>query len=400
MKRLIITALILVLILSGCGNGNKNLSNNGLEYGKNEGVLSSGVWLSFSEINTMLDSERGFEAELAEVVANCESLEIENIYIHVRSYCDSLFKSDIFPLIEKAQKYEYDIFEYMINAFHQKSIKVHAWINPYRVLTSSSDINALRTDSPVYKWLKDEVLTNDVNVCFANGIYLNPAENGAKELVISGIREIISNYQVDGIHFDDYFYPTTDASFDATSYEAYKAGTKKPLSLEEWRRSNVNALISGCYSAIKYLNKDIIFSISPAASIENNYTQLYADVKTWVKDGYVDAIIPQLYFGFEYPVEEYEFENLLTDWKKLMSCNNGVALIIGLAPYKIGTDTEPDNIEWQRDTDIIARQVRLCREDSRAEGYVLFSYSSVFDKKQLNTDQRTALKEYISQATK
>lgn len=391
MKRLLSLALALIFILCGCtaqiGQEQYTFTD------KNAGKASLGIWFSFSEINSMLLSENGFEAELRQAVENCRSLKAENVYIHVRSYCDSLFPSDYFPLIAEAENYGYDVFDAFLKAFREAGIKVHAWINPYRVLTSSSDIEKLSNGSPAYKWLKDNDSENDRNVCFWQGIYLNPAETEVRKLVIDGIRELMRKYEVDGIHFDDYFYPTADPDFDRESYEAYCKDNKHPLSLEDWRRANVNALISGCYTAIKAINGDTVFSISPAASIENNYTALFADVEEWVQSGYVDTVIPQLYFGFDYPTAEYRFEKLLLDWKRLVSCNPQVELLIGLASYKIGTDTAPDNAEWEQSTDIIPRQAKVCFEDGVAAGYVLFSYSSVFSDRVLNQKQRQGLLE-------
>ena len=98
-----------------------------------------------------------------------------------------------------------------------------------------------------------------------------------------------------------------------------------------------------------------------------------------------------MYFGFEYPDSNFSFEKLLSDWKKLVSVNNNVGLLIGLASYKIGTDSPPDNAEWQIADDIIARQVEICKADDMAEGYVLFSYSSVFSDAELNRLQRENL---------
>lgn len=390
MKRSIAVILMIIMLLSGCKPSVK-ASKQESETGK----LSSGVWLSYNEINGMLTSQNNFRSEVEQVLQNCKSLEIENIYIQVRPFCDSIFESSYFPLRENVKGMDFDIFEYMLNAFQNEGIKVHAWINPYRVYTASEDINAISPESPAYKWLNDESAENDRNVCFADGIYLNPAEAEVRALVIDGIREITERYSVDGIHFDDYFYPTTDSSFDSESYAIYSSGTEKPLSIEDWRRANVNTLISGCATAIRGSGKNITFSISPAASIDKNYNELFADVEYWVKNGLVDTVIPQLYFGFEYPLSEYRFETLLKSWKKLMSCNDEVKLIIGLASYKIGTDTAPDNEEWQRDTDIIARQAELCRKDDRISGYVLFSYSSIFSDGELNKAQKNALTEYI-----
>lgn len=393
MKRLIAVLILIFCFLCGC----TNQAQDKTEELNNAGLASSGVWISFSEINSMLNSENGFEAEVQKAAENCERLEIQNVYIHIRSYCDSLFESEYFPLIDEAKGFSGNAFKFMLDTFHNKGIKVHAWINPYRVLTSSSDIEKLNQNSPAYKWLKDDNADNDINVCISNGIYLNPACDEVRKLVIDGVREVCEKYDVDGIHFDDYFYPTTDQSFDSKSYDAYKSQTQNPLSLDDWRRANVNILISGCYSAIKYSDKNTVFSISPAASVENNYNSLYADIKEWVRCGYIDVIIPQLYFGFEYPAAEYRFEPLLKEWEKVAKLNSKVKLLIGLATYKIGTDTEADKAEWQTATDIIARQARLCYESKRAEGYVLFSYTSLFSDDELNLKQRENLQEFCAE---
>ncbi len=389
MKSKIALILSLLILLCSCGVSNKKPSPNYI------GFSTKGVWFSFSEINEMLQSKNGFEAELKSAVENCKKLQINNVYIHLRSYCDSLYPSKLFPLIKSAKRYDYDVFKMMLEAFHQSSIKVHAWINPYRVSSSSSDVEKLSNDSPAYKWLKDETPQNDKNVLLYNGIYLNPAETEVQKLIIDGVKEIITNYDVDGIHLDDYFYPTKNEDFDKISYEKYKNSSKNFLNLDDWRRFNVNNLLSGCYSAIKYYNKNIIFSVSPAASIEKNYTDLYADIKEWISGGYVDAIIPQLYFGYNYSDEAFRFNNILKNWLTLCK-ENDVELLIGLAPYKIGTATEADGIEWQTETDILARQVKECYENERVSGYIFFSYSSLFSEESLNAKQREAILEFTN----
>lgn len=375
MKKYLIAVLALALILCGCGGCYKNKDED--QKLKVKSQIQSGVWISYSEINSILSDKTSFKNQFEKVINNCLELDISNVYIHIRPFCDCLFESKYFPMNAAAKGFDFDVFEYMISEFHKVGIKVHAWINPYRVSNNGEDINSLPQESPARLWLTDEDLENDRNVCFAGGIYLNPAESEVRALVINGIREILFKYEVDGIHFDDYFYPTISAEFDLASYEKYKQTSPKPLSLDAWRRANVNALISGCYTAIKFIDKDILFSISPAASIDKNYSELYADVELWVKSGCVDYIIPQLYFGFEYPDPKYSFKNLLEDWKKLAQKNEKVGLMIGLATYKIKTDLEPDKEEWTKNEDIIARQVDICKTDNRVEGYVFFSYTSM-----------------------
>ncbi len=391
MRRIGICCLIVLLLFCGCAAPSRGAEESAVNVG-----ASGGVWLSFSEINTMLKSKDGVKAEFEKVVQNCASLQIEHLYIHVRAFCDSLFESEYFPLIEAMNGIDFDVFAYMIERCHASGMKVHAWINPYRVSTSTEDITVLRQDSPAVRWRTDDDPDNDQNVItYGGGVYLNPAEYEVQELVMNGIREILEKYPVDGIHFDDYFYPTTDEAFDSKSYQAYQKSGENPLPLAEWRRSNVNALISGSYTAVKFYNKELLFTVSPMASIEKNYDNLYADVAGWVESGCVDAIIPQLYFGYEYPDKAYCFDRLLKEWETLAAKNRNVALMIGLAPYKIGTESEPDRAEWGVSDDILARQVETCYTDGAVTGYSFFSYTSLFSQEALNTRQRENVKKAI-----
>lgn len=361
-----------------------------------EAGISNGLWLSYMEIRELLNDPENFKNNFAVVLENCKTLRITNLYIHVHSHCDSIFKSDYYPLTKEAKSYDYDIFKYMITQCKKANIKVHAWINPYRVSATTEDVKTLPKTNPAYIWLNDDIPENDRNVMFFKGIYLNPTEPDVRTLVINGIKEIIKKYDINGIHFDDYFYPATRASLDAESYEAYKSSVENPLKLAAWRRANVDILIADCKTAIKALNGKIIFSISPAASVEKNYKTYYADVAGWIEKGYIDEIIPQLYFGFNHTKEEYCFDNLLEVWKELCEKNKNVKLSIGLAAYKIGTKSESDGTEWKTNTDLLARQKQLCLDTDGVDGVVYFSYSSLFSNQKANTRERNNLIKIIN----
>lgn len=326
-----------------------------------------GIWVTYAELQSI--AENGFTEGFEEVCINSAELGATALFVHVRAFCDSVYPSQLFPMCDYLSALPYDPLEKMITLCKKYGLEFHAWINPYRVSTSP-DIALLDDLSPAKK---DSSLLLD----FADGLYLDPSNRQVRKIVLEGIKEIADNYDIDGIHFDDYFYPTTDENCDAKSYAAYKGSCKNPLPLDNFRRVNVTLLVSGVASYLKSNHKDISFTISPAADIERNYTSLYADIKGWCRAGYLDAVIPQLYFGFNYPAESFCFERLLLDWINLTE-DSRAKLYIGLAPYKLDTTSKPDAAEWANGTDIVARQITHIKNQAEVDGAVLFSYSYIF----------------------
>ena len=237
-------------------------------------------------------------------------------------------------------------------------------------------------------------LTNDINigkpptnnddkksnvVVCDNKIFFNPASDDVKKIVIKGVEEIVKNYDIDGIHFDDYFYPTTDESIDENEFLSYKESGGKLL-LDDWRRENVSDLIKKVYSTVKKIKPQVVFGVSPASNIEKNYNTLYADVEKWVtEDGYIDYICPQIYFGFKNVYQP--FMQTVKKWKKLCE-NTSTTLYIGLPLYKSGevddyASTEDDEAknEFVNNSNIIARQIRYIEKIESIKGYFVFSYS-------------------------
>lgn len=329
-----------------------------------------GVWITYSELNSMLAGD--FKSEFSKCVSTLKKHSITDIFVHVRPFCDSLYKSNYFPQNELSKSLDFDVLSYIIEKSHEENIKVHAWINPYRVKTSDENLETLPENSPVKN------LEINTDYVIFNGIYLLPSSDKAKRLITDGIREVCNNYNIDGIHIDDYFYPTKEESFDKTIFENYKNSSENPLTLKQFRTSNVNALISSIYTAIKFIDKNILFSVSPCASIDKNINDYFADIKTWCKNDCVDIIIPQLYFGFNYPDKEYRFDKLFEKWKNYLG-KTDVKIVIGLALYKINTESQPDNIEWKNGKEIIEKQIEICSNDKKISGFSLFSYS-YFDK--------------------
>jgi len=337
------------------------------------------VWVQYPELNFTGKTEAEFKAIADQMLDNIKERGLNAVFLHVRPFSDAFYKSSYFPWSkylagEQGKDPGYDPLEYFVQAAHQRDIQLHAWINPYRV-SASPDTDALSGDNPARIWLDGgSAYDNYVMVC-EQGIYYNPAIPEVKKLILDGVREIVENYHVDGIHFDDYFYPNADLSLDAKSYKAYlKSGGK--LSQGDWRRANTNTLVSGVYALCKAQNRRITFGISPAAKAQNNYDNLFADVYTWgSQPGYVDYLCPQIYFGFEH--ETMPFGPVAGQWNDLVS-SDSVRLYAGLAVYKTGKTadelTAGDGNEWSKHDDLIKRQVEYIRKLSRFEGFALFSY--------------------------
>lgn len=340
------------------------------------------VWISYLEYQSILagKSEKEFKSSIKTMFANLVEDGFNTVYVHARSHSDAYYASDLYPWSvyctwTEGKNPGFDPLEIMVKEAHSAGLKIEAWINPYRV-SGKTDTSKISKENPAYNWLN----TDKVVVVENTGIFYNPADEDVINLVVDGVEEIVRNYKVDGIHFDDYFYPTTDESFDSSYYRSYKSSGGR-LSLAAWRRQNVNELISRVYSAIKSINADCIFGISPTGNTNSNYSTLYCDVYTWVTSaGYADYICPQLYYGFNHKSLPYltvldEFDGMITQ--------SGVKLIVGLAAYKAGAEDNyagsTGKLEWTQNSDILSREVAAARNAKNYGGFALYRYDSIYN---------------------
>ena len=188
----------------------------------------------------------------------------------------------------------------------------------------------------------------------------------------------MKKYRVDGIHFDDYFYPESKEITDDELYKNYKKQGGK-LSLAEWRRENVNVLVSSVYSLVNAHNENMIFSISPSADIEKCKNVFFCDVEKWCREeGFVDLIIPQIYYGFEN--EKMPFGKVFKEWDDLCKTQN-VKLLCGLGAYKCGREDKfagKGKDEWNENVNILSTQYEQALVSPVWQGFSLFSYSYCF----------------------
>ncbi|OQA49679.1 MAG: hypothetical protein BWY46_00507 [Firmicutes bacterium ADurb.Bin300] len=400
MRRFVILIIIAVFILLvGCSiikdlsqgigaNTTEEISQSSSE-ALPEGVDSEylkAVWISQFELSMASDadkSEAAFRSKISKMLQNCADNSVNTVIVQVRPFSDAFYPSSIFPATQFLSGTQgvyvgYDALGILVETAKPLGLSVQAWINPYRI-SKEKDFSALSADNPAKMWYDNDKNTRDLIIC-DKGIYFNPASLKAQKLIIDGVREIVANYDIGAIHFDDYFYPTKEAQIDAPDYEKYKS-SGGVLSLDEWRRANVSGLVSGVYSAIKSLKSDVAFGISCSANLEKNFNDLYADVYEWSRnEGYVDYLMPQIYFGYEN--ESMPFTKTATAWSNLISEKSKVDLYCGIAAYKVGIEDKNAGTgknEWLQNSNILARQLTDLKAMPAYKGFSFFSYSYIFE---------------------
>ncbi len=334
------------------------------------------VWVPYMSLNMSKEddkSEQAFLKKFNVIVATAKSCGMNTLVVQVRPFGDALYPSSVFPwshVVGGTQGVNpgYDPLKDMVAACHAAGLKIHAWVNPLRIQANGAP-SILATGNPYYKF-RATASKSDYVIDYQNGKYYNPAYEEVRKLIADGVREIAANYDVDGIQFDDYFYPAQDASFDKTAYDAYRSQSAKngtPLPLLDWRRANISALVSEVYRAVKSAGKNIPFGIAPQGNIQNDLG-MGADVSAWCSArGYVDYICPQLYYNFDNPT--LPFNTAAESWRSLVK-NSGIKLYFGLAAYKAGSDA--DSGTWKKSSDILASQVQYGRKVS-CDGFMFYS---------------------------
>lgn len=332
-----------------------------------------GVWVSFLSLdieNTDM-TQNDFKNKFESIVKKTVQGGFNTLIVQVRPFGDALYKSKIFPSShivtgEQGKSLSYDPLQIMVDMCHKNDLEIHAWVNPYRIKTEKTP-KTLSDDNP---YVKDKSL----GVEWDNAIYYKPSSPEAQKLIVDGVREIVTNYDVDGVQFDDYFYPTEDKKFDEEDYKSYVDNLKNSdsaLSLEKWRMQNVNMLVSEVYRVVHKCGKDVVFGISPQGNLKNN-DKLYADVNTWCTvDGYIDYICPQIYFSLDNPA--LTFEDSLKEWLSIKK-HSSLKLYAGLAGYKGGTDA--DEGTWLDNNDILKQELEIIKE-KKLDGFMLYSYESL-----------------------
>ena len=321
-------------------------------------------------------------AEADEILDNCVKWGLNAVFLQVRPSGDALYKSDLFPWSKyltgsagTAPQGGFDPLGYWVEAAHKRGLELHAWINPYRITRSKdTEWNALPSTHPAKMNPGWVVKYSDGNY------YFNPGIPEVRDLVTRGAVEIVQNYDVDGLHMDDYFYPGTDFN-DSATYQKYGSGFSN---IADFRRDSVNQLIAQLDTAVHNIDPDIQFGISPSGIWANkstdprgsntngseHYVSSYADSLYWIENGLVDYIIPQIYWEIGHKLADFA---TLADWWNDAVAGSDVHLYIGMGAYRCADN--PTGV-WTTTNPLFDSLAYLENKDN-VGGCVFFRYGSI-----------------------
>ncbi len=348
------------------------------------------MWLSQFDLNSVYTSSGGqrnkddFTKRVKTIVSNVKKNGFNTVILQVRPYADSFYPSDIYPPSKYvtgsyANNFTYDAVEIFVDACHAEGLSIHAWINPLRCMTPD-EIKSVSDSYKIKQWYNSSEYNGKYVVEFNGRLYLNPAYEAVRSLITDGAYEILDKYSFDGLHMDDYFYPTTSEDFDKAAFTEYKASNPRS-NLKTFRYENLNKLVSSLYSTVKSKNEKLLYGISPEGNISNATQKSYADVYTWLSnDGYVDYICPQVYFGFEHAT--CAFDELCSKWQSLIK-KDSIKLVIGMTLGKAYSQTDKwagsGQNEWKEHTDILKRCLEYTMTLDKCTGVSYFCYQYFYE---------------------
>lgn len=329
--------------------------------------------------------------EYIDLIDKLKASGINTVVVQVRPKGDAIYKSSINPWSEyltgtQGKDPGYDPLPFLIDEAHKRGMEFHAWFNPYRVTTSTTDLNTLSANHPAR-------LNPSWVIQHKNGDYqalaYNPGLPEVRKHIVDSVSEVVRNYNIDGVHFDDYFY--RDGMNDDETYKKYGNGQDKG----DWRRENVNTLLREVKSSIKSIKSNVDFGVSPSGIWRNkssdptgsdtrgqeSYSDLFADSRAWIKQGLVDYIVPQVYWPIGFSAADYS--KLVSWWSNEVKGTN-VNLYIGQGVYKQGESSNGNqNVAAQ-----IKDQINLNRQYGEIKGSMYFSARDIIRNAKLQSDMK------------
>lgn len=394
----LIIAITMLFLLTSCSNAQTPSFNLSPMDAESENFASMsiinpdseirGVWIAsvynidYPSSNALSPAQQ--QAELDAILSTCAENKLNTIFFQVRPACDALYKSQIFPVsqyISADGTLPFDPLEYLVQKAHSMNIYVHAWVNPLRVTVSGDDLSALPDGSPAKE-------NPDWVVPYADGkLYLNAGLAEVRQLIADGVREIVENYDVDGVVFDDYFYPYPVWNDDGTTVE-FDDGEEYSFygsmfdNIADWRRDNINQIIRLCYNTVHETDPECVFGVAPTGVWQNDngtnggsdttgfesYHYLYCDALAWIEGGYIDYISPQIYWDFD--TTATPFDTVLRWWNTVLD-GTDVKLYVSHASYRY------EDGEWDSPEGQLTEQVEYARSERSYRGSIFYGYDEI-----------------------
>ena len=312
------------------------------------------------------------------------------VFVHVRPSGDALWPSEFAPWSDwltgkrDGKSPGWDPMEWMIAETHARNLEFHAWFNPYRgsqpaaAKGAGADLGQLAPNHPLRAHPEWRVVYPSANGRF----FFDPGVPEARKFVEDSMLEAVQKYDVDGVHFDDFFYPYPEDGEDFPDDASFAAHNRGIKDKGDWRRDNVNLLVKEMSERIKQMKPWVKFGISPFGIWRNQntdpegsdsrglqaYDEIYADTRTWVREGWLDYIVPQIYWAIGF--ERADYAKILPWWTKTVA-GTGVQLWIGQADYRAGEDGG-----W-KEPDQLSKQMALNRTHPEVTGSVHFSAKQI-----------------------
>ena len=346
-----------------------------------------GVWMATVyglDFPTVKNDPEAQMAEYVEKLDKMQALGINTMIVQVRPTADALYKSKINPWSAvltgtQGQDPGYDPLAFMVEQTHARGMKIYAWLNPYRITTSGADVTALADGHPA-KEHPDWVIS------YNNALFYDPANDEVKQHIADTVKEIVENYDVDGIQFDDYFYPS-----------GYSTAMQDTEAEADARREEVNEMIELVSNTIEATDPSVSFGVSPmgiwknssndpngsATSGSEGYYAVCADALTWIKEGWVDYIAPQIYWETGNQYADY---TTLVKWWKQQVQGTGVKLYIGQGIYK-------DTVASEITTELTINSI------CQADGSIFYRMANLLENRQGCADAIQSYYETLSNQT-
>ena len=323
------------------------------------------------------------QAEMIFILDSLQSIGINAVILQVRPTSDALYDSELEPVSHWltgkqgswGEQTPWDPLEWTVDAAHARNMEVHVWLNPYRVNLATTDTSSLAPNHimrrhPDWFW------------CYNKQWYFDPGLDVTREWICTIVQDIVTRYDIQAIHMDDYFYPYPSGGNPLPDSKTFAANPRGFDNIADWRRNNVNLVIQDIHRTIRECSSDVQFGISPFGVWRNadvdstgsatkagitNYDDLYADIRLWIKAGWIDYVLPQLYWEIGKKVADYE---ILAHWWANEVRGTKCKLYIGLAPYRL--ENASPKTAWGKGNEI-SRQMRLNRTIPEITGECFYS---------------------------